>query len=305
MKGVSLSSPRKIMQGLILFSFVLTGCSGEASLKGDSDSQLTSVSRVDNDPPCRRISQLRVTHSSQLSRLENVCEVQGALFIYADDIHSLAIPRLQRVGSLTIETENLQAMILPNLENVGSFTAIAPGLSLLEVPKLKIVEGRFYLKDLKIQYLDLNQLMTAEQFHIENCRKLEFIFADNITKIKLIQTKNSPQLAKESEENLRSTARYQSVEELQFRREQQQLVSQYRASVAGQRGINQTIRTTGHSSQFDSFGNMGRYFQESPAKFQSYEDSADQFKFRIGYQINDGGFGRVVWNLNWFDFLNR
>lgn len=235
---------------------------------------LFSTAALADDPPCRVIENLRINHALEIQSLSDVCEVTGALAIFAtDDLKQVYLPLLKRVGILNVESYELEDLNLPALEQVDQVSLEGPRLTLVELPSLRHVTRDLYIKAPRLENLNLLSLGTVGSLWLQNVPALNFAFVDNIYDIRRLEVRGAPKLDLNVRARLDMAAGVPETSEQAAADAQsdiaalQQQIRDLQRQLVLSQAQEPDMPPTGHPV---AFGTIGQYYQAYPYYFYNY-----------------------------------
>jgi hypothetical protein len=226
------------------------------------------------DDPCRVVENVRIDHALDTQGLADVCEITGALSIFADDdLTQVALPSLKHVNSISVEAYNLEALSLPALQDAGQLYLRGPKLSIVDLPALRSVSRFVDVKAPRLETLNLNALGFVSQLYIQNVPLLKFIFIENIYDIRELDVRGAPSLDPNVLARLKMAAgEPETPEQEEADRNadmaalQKQIHDLQQMLVLAQ-NPQQPLPPTGHPVEF---GSIGGYYQNYSYYFYNY-----------------------------------
>jgi hypothetical protein len=232
---------------------------------------LSLGSRASEELPCRVIEDARIETQAQLNRMKDVCEVRGALAIFADGVEEIIIPRLKRVGIINIESYGLKAISFPQLQFARDIYFSGSDLEVAAFPSLQEVSSRFVVRERNLKFLNLPEARRIGRLILQSCLQLEFVFADKLYDIASSHLDNNPALNPASAELLKNITRVPTPEELAFIKNAQEDIRELKRKLIEKSLKEKPLPPTGHPTHFDSFGLTG-YYSWYPYEYSRFYD---------------------------------
>lgn len=227
--------------------------------------------RAAEERPCRVIEDARIETQAQLDRMRDVCEVRGALAIFADGIEEIIIPRLQRVGIINVESYGLKAIAFPQLQFARDIYFSGSDLEVAALPSLQEVSSRLVVRERNLKFLNLPEVRRIGRLVLQSCLQLEFVFADKLYDIASSRLDNNPALNPASADILKNITRVPSPEELEFIKNAQEDIRELKRKLIEKSLTERPLPPTGHPTHFDSFGMTG-YYSWYPYEYSRFYD---------------------------------
>jgi hypothetical protein len=234
---------------------------------------------------CRVVDSVRVDSSAQLESLQDVCEVNGSLAIFADGVEKIVLPNLKRAGLINVEAIGLKALAMPNLQYVRDLYVSGSELEAAEFPALLEVSSRLVIRERNIKYLNFPELRRVGRLILQSCLNLQFVFADKLYDVASARVEDNPSLNPGSASVLAAVTRKLSAEEQQYVASAQSQILELKRQLLQNTLAHPPIRPTGHPTQFDSFGLIRSYYTWYPAEYHDYWYSIGPWGFTLYHRL--------------------